>query len=104
MRAIHLAHLDKLRPAVIMTRETVRSTRTKVTVAPISTTVRGLKSEVHVGPLNGLDRASVVQCDNLLTVSVSDLGPQIGFLRDSDEPTLARALIFAFDLRTEELP
>lgn len=53
MRPIHMARVDKLRPVVILTREIVRPSRSRVTVAPISSTVWGLASEVEVGPGNG---------------------------------------------------
>lgn len=46
MRAIQLARLDKTRPALILTRELVLPYLTRVTVAPITSTVKGLGSEV----------------------------------------------------------
>ncbi|MGF2943663.1 type II toxin-antitoxin system toxin endoribonuclease MazF3, partial [Mycobacterium sp. Lab-001] len=46
MRPIHIAQLDKARPVLILTREVVRPHLTNVTVAPITTTVRGLATEV----------------------------------------------------------
>ncbi|MFY9826671.1 MAG: type II toxin-antitoxin system PemK/MazF family toxin, partial [Thermoanaerobaculia bacterium] len=42
MRAIHVAQLDKARPVLILTRELVRPHLRTVTVAPITTTIRGL--------------------------------------------------------------
>ncbi|HEU4849056.1 MAG TPA: type II toxin-antitoxin system PemK/MazF family toxin [Terrimesophilobacter sp.] len=98
MRPIVLAEVDKRRPVVILTREAVRLDRTRVTVAPITTRVRGIRTEVKVGPTNGLDHDSVVNCDNIVTIEVSDLGPQLGFLLDSQEPALAAAIQAAFDL------
>jgi mRNA interferase MazF len=59
MHPIWLAQLDKVRPVVILTRDEVRLVRTLVTVAPITTTVRGLQSEVPVGRANGLDHGCV---------------------------------------------
>jgi mRNA interferase MazF len=55
MRPIHVAQLDKVRPVLVLTRELVRPHLSRVTVAPITTTVRGLSTEVYVGPANGLD-------------------------------------------------
>ncbi len=68
MRPIHAARLDEVRPVLVLTREIVRPHLARVTVAPITTTVRGLSTEVPVGQANGLDHASVVSCDNILTV------------------------------------
>ena len=45
MRPIHLAALDKTRPVLVLTRELVRPHLTRVTVAPITGTVRGLSTE-----------------------------------------------------------
>lgn len=104
MRPIHLASIDKVRPVLVLTRERVRADRTRVTVAPITSRIRGLDTEVPVGREHGIDRESVVSCDNIETIDVSALGRQIGFLRTSEEPALTQALINAFDLRVEELP
>lgn len=98
MRPIHLAKLDKTRPVLILTRELVRPHLTRVTVAPITATIRGLSSEVQVGPRNGLDKDSVVSVDNVVTIPVTALGHQIGFLFPDQEPDLAEAIRNAFDL------
>lgn len=102
MRPIHLAHLDKTRPVLVLTRELVRPHLTRVTVAPITSTVRGLSTEVPVGPDNGLDHLGIVSCDNVVTVPTSALGRQIGRLLPDQETALTAALHAAFDL--EDLP
>lgn len=98
MREICLVRLDKTRPAVVLTREAARAAMTKVTLAPITSTAKGLSSEVPVGPENGLDHECVVALDNVLTVPVSNLGRTIGYLTASQEAQLARAVVLAFDL------
>lgn len=98
MRAIHVAQLDKARPVLILTRELVRPHLRTVTVAPITTTVRGLSSEVGVDAANGLTEASVVSCDNITTIPADAVGEQIGVLLDSQEPALTDAIMVAFDL------
>lgn len=98
MRPIHTARLDKARPVVVLTRELVRPHMTRVTVAPITTTVRGLSTEIPVGPANGLDKACVVSCDNIVTVPKSALGPKIGYLLPAQETALTEAIHAAFDL------
>lgn len=98
MREIRLVRLDKTRPALILTRDAARGAMTKVTVAPISTTIKGLSSEVRVGPENGLDQDCVISLDNVLTVPVSTLGRTIGYLRVEQEAQLARAVVLAYDL------
>jgi len=69
-----------------------------VTVAPITSTIRGLSTEVPVGSANGLDHESVVSCDNIVTVPTSALGRQIGYLLPAQEADLAHAIRAAFDL------
>ena len=98
MRPICLAQLDKVRPVLVLTREVVRPHLGRVTVAPITTTIRGLSTEVPVGPANGLDQVSVVSCDNVVTVPVDAVGRQIGVLLAAQEPALAEAIRLAFDL------
>jgi mRNA interferase MazF len=101
VRQICLVHLDKTRPALVLTREAARGAMTKVTVAPITSTNRGLSSEVAVGTANGLDHECVVSLDNVLTVPVDRLGRTVGYLHGEQEAQLARAVVLAYDL---ELP
>jgi mRNA interferase MazF len=98
VRPIHLLRLDKTRPALILTREIVRPHLLRVTVAPITSRVRGLTVEVPVGQSNGLDQDSVINCDNIVTIPTSTVGRQIGFLWSEQEPKLSEAVRAAFDL------
>ena len=63
MRPIHVARLDESRPVLVLTRELVRPHLATVTVAPITTTIRGLSTEVVVDAANGLAGRSAVSCD-----------------------------------------
>lgn len=98
MREICLARLDKTRPVVVLTREAARPSMTKVTVVPITSTVKGLHSEVPVGRANGLDGEGAISLDNVVTVPVSLLGRTLGFLSLDQEQRLARAVVLAYDL------
>lgn len=98
MREICLARLDKTRPVVVLTRAAARAAMTKVTVAPITPTIKGLSSEVPVGPDNGLEQASVIAVDNVLTIPANLLGRTVGFLNSDQETLLARAVVLAYDL------
>lgn len=76
----------KRRPVVVLTRSEVLDVRALVTVAEISTSVRGLAVEVEVDhDAVGLDRACVINCDGLHTVAQSMLTTRIG---EVDESTL----------------
>jgi mRNA interferase MazF len=98
MRPIHVAQLDKSRPVLVLTRELVRLHLSTVTVAPITTTIRGLSTEVPVNTANGLTGPSVVSCDNVTTIPADCLGDRIGALLDRQEPALSDAIQAAFDL------
>jgi mRNA interferase MazF len=98
MRPIHVAHLDKARPVLVLTREVVRPHLETVTIAPITTTIRGLSTEVLVGVANGLGQSSVVACDHITTIPKTALGTQIGLLLDEQEDSLSEAIRAAYDL------
>ncbi|MCZ4491985.1 MAG: hypothetical protein JWP53_916 [Conexibacter sp.] len=98
MRPIHVARLDKARPVLVLTRELVRPHLTTITVAPITTTIRGLSTEVPLDAANGLAGRSVVSCDNITTIPTDALGEHIGVLFDHQEPMLSDAIRAAFDL------
>jgi mRNA interferase MazF len=72
----------KLRPVVVVTRDEVLDVRVNVTVAEITTTVRGLTVEVPVDPDCGIEQASVVNCDGLHTVSQRRLTKRLGSVDD----------------------
>lgn len=98
MRPIHLARLDKTRPVLILTRAVIRPHLSRVTIAPVTSTARGLSTEVPIGPANGVDDGCVISCDNIVTVPVSALGRQVGYLLPGQEAALATAIRLAFDL------
>ncbi len=98
MRTIASVQLDKRRPAVILTRRSKLHLLAWITVAPITSTIRGIASEVSVGPRNGLDHDSVISCDNITTVRATAVGHTIGLLFDDQEPALLQAISDAFDL------
>ena len=98
MRPIHIAHLDKARPVLVLTRDMVIPQRTQVTVAPVTSTARGLSVEIQVGRANGLGLDSVVNCDNIVTIPKTALGERIGYLLPPQEAALTAAIRVAFDL------
>ena len=102
MRPIHLAQLDKVRPVLVLTRDEVRPYLNAITVAPITSTRRGLSTEVEVGPQNGLDHHSIVSCDAITTLPVGQLGRVVGYLLPHQELELSAAVAAAFDLSEPE--
>jgi mRNA interferase MazF len=83
---------------LVLTREVVRPHLATVTVAPITSAVRGLSAEVTVDAANGPSGPSVVSCEDITTIPVTTLGAQIGVLLEDQEPALSEAITAAFDL------
>ena len=98
MRPIHWVEFDKARPALILTRPEAGRFLHRVTVAPITSTIRGIAIEVPVGPEHGLKHDSVVNFDNITTVSRDRLGSRIGFLSDDEDHAVMIAVQAAFAL------
>jgi mRNA interferase MazF len=98
VRPIHIAHLDKARPVLVLTREIVIPQRTQVTVVPVTSAARGLSVEIPVGRANGLGHDSVVNCDNIVTIPKTALGERVGYLLPPQEAALTAAIHVAFDL------
>lgn len=98
MRQIYLASLDKTRPVVVLTRQSVREVYPRVTVATITSRVRGLSTEVPVGRTNGVEHDSVINCDDINTIEVGRLGRYLGVLDDTQDLALTGAISFALDL------
>lgn len=98
MRPIRLVKLDETRPVLVLTHESARPYLGWVSVAPITNAIKGIRSEVPVGPANGLDHECVVNCDNIATILNDELGRLVGYLLPEQELDLADAIRAAFDL------
>jgi mRNA interferase MazF len=87
-----------MRPAVIITRDVAIPLLANVTLAAVTRTIRGLPTEVPLGPQHGLATDSVVNCDNLFTVSKRALGARRGELDPESLERLRIALRIALDV------
>lgn len=75
---------SKRRPVLVLTRPEVIDVRNLVSVAEITTSIRGLAAEVHLDQEEaGLDQPSVINCDGLHTVTQSSLATFVGTI-DAD--------------------
>lgn len=86
------ADLDKVRPVVVLTRARVAPMLRRVLVAPVTTTVRGLGTEVSLGPPEGLGTACVASLDNVQLVAVSALLRPAGRVADERWPEFCAAM------------
>lgn len=95
---MHVATLDKRRPVLVLTRGLMVGRMSTVTVAPITSTVHGIATEVRVGTRNGLEGDSAVKCDQIVSIPIDQLLEQCGWLLDAQELELHEAIRSAFDL------
>jgi mRNA interferase MazF len=89
---------DKKRPILILTRGSVLEYLGEVTIAPITTTVRNIPSEVFLSKADGVPQDCAVNCDHLQTVSKKKIGPLITSLPPSKMIDVGRAIRFALDI------
>jgi mRNA interferase MazF len=86
------------RPVVLVSRPSAYAVKTRVTVAEVSTTVRGIPSEVPVGRADGLPKKCAINADNLVTISKARLEARIAPLRPAKLAALDEALRFSLGL------
>lgn len=101
---IWLAHVGrKRRPVLVLTRAQVIDVRALVTVAEITTSIRGIAAEVRFDhAAAGLDRASVVNCDGIHTVTQTILTTYVGSLDDVTLDRVCSAVSYALGCRTPD--
>jgi mRNA interferase MazF len=88
------------RPVCVLTRDAALAVLTAITCAPITRTIRGIRSEVEVGETEGLPERSVISCDNLITIPVALLDADaVGHLDLQTRADLDRALRYALDIQ-----
>lgn len=93
------ARVDKLRPVVVVSRDDLRGRRTRTTVASVTTKLTDIPSAVLIDHRDGLPEASVVNCDELVTIPKTALVRRIGRLSADRREALDHALLFALQLR-----
>jgi mRNA interferase MazF len=85
------------RPVLLLSRTPAFEYLTKVIVAEITSTIRGIPQEVGLGKREGLPRPSVANLDNLHVIAKARLSDRIGMLDPSRSPEVKRALGYALD-------
>jgi mRNA interferase MazF len=89
---------DKNRPVVILTRDSIIPYIGEVTVAPVTSTVRDIPSEVLLGRADGMPRDCAINCDHLQTVAQSKIGALVASLCLGKMHEVRRAVAFALAL------
>ncbi len=87
------------RPVVLLSRDEAYAVRNAVTVAEVTTTIRGIPVEVELGPEDGLPRKSVVNLDTIVTIRKDLLIERIAILQDEKIELINSAIKFTLSLR-----
>ena len=95
VRLFRFAPPDKQRPVVVLTRDSIVDRLARVTVAPLTSTIRGVASEVALGAEDGLKQPCAVNLHNVVTVSKQRLGRRLCSLEPRRMDEICAALGFA---------
>ncbi len=88
---------DKRRPVLILTRDSVIAYLGEVTIAPITSTIRNIPTEIVLTEADGMPHVCCVNLDHLQTVSKAQVGAIITTLHARQLFAVREALLFAFD-------
>ena len=95
IRLLRFPEPDKERPVLVLTRSSAIGYLSRVTVAPITSTIRGVPSEVALGPEDGMKQPCAVNLHNVITVSQANLGRWVGDLAPRRMREVCTAFAFA---------
>ncbi|MBA7509073.1 putative endoribonuclease MazF2 [subsurface metagenome] len=90
---------DKKRPVVILTRNSIIEFLGEVTVAPITSVVRNIPSEVFLSINDGMPKNCTINLDHMQTVSKSNIGSLITTLSSEKMSELRSAILFALGFK-----
>ena len=86
---------DKKRPVLILTRNSILDVLGEVTVAPITSTIRQIPSEVVLNPEDGVPKVCAINLDHVQTVARARVGSFITALNEAQMDRVKNALLFA---------
>lgn len=99
VRWYRFASPDKKRPVLILTRDSILESLGEVTIAPVTTTIRDIPSEVVLTEEDGMSQACAVNLDHVQTVAKGKLGSLITTLPMVRMLEIRAALLFALGFR-----
>ena len=89
---------DKKRPVLILTRDSIIEYLGEVTVAPITSVIRDIPSEVSLTRDDGMPRDCAINFDHIQTVSKGKIGSLITTLSPKKLEQVREAILFSLDL------
>ncbi len=94
---------DKQRPVVVLTRGSAIDYLSTVTVAPVTSAIRGVPSEVMLNESDGMKAACAVNLHNAVTVSQDRLGRRVAQLSSGRMREICAALHFSLGCDESQL-
>jgi mRNA interferase MazF len=88
---------DRRRPVLILTRDSAIGFLNALTIAPLTTTIRDIPTEVYLTPAEGLPNECVVNLDNIQTVPRANIGSLITTLSTTRMEEVKQAISFALE-------
>ena len=89
---------EKKQPVLILTRDSILDYLGEVTVAPVTSTIRNIPSEVFLSQDEGMKNDCVVNLDHIQTVSKNKIGTRLTALSTNKMKSVSKAIRFALDL------
>ena len=89
---------DKKQPVLILTRDSILDYLSEVTIAPITTSVRDIPSEVFLSRSDGMPQDCAINCDHMQTVSKGKIGTLVTSLSPTRMAEIGRAIRFALNI------
>ena len=87
-----------VRPAVLVSRDEAYAVKARITVVPVTRTIRGIPTEVRLGPSDGLPKVGVANADEVVTIPRDLLRERIATIGRGKLEELDEALRFALAL------
>lgn len=88
---------DKKRPVLVLTRESAIDYLSDITIAPITSTIRNIPTEVLLTGNDGMPRDCAVNLDHVQTVPKAKIGALVTHLHSAKIAEVRKALLFALD-------
>lgn len=95
IRLFRFPEPDKQRPVLVLTRDSIIDHLSRITIAPVTSTIRGVASEVVLGPDDGMKDACAVNLHNIVTVPKAGLGRLVVSLDARKMEQVCSAIAFA---------
>ncbi len=89
---------DKKRPVLILTRDSILEYLGEVTVAPVTSVIRDIPSEIYLSKIDGMPKDCAVNFDHIQTVSKGKIGSLVTTIPPGKLNEVREAILFALNL------